>query len=212
MKLPSRHFALCPAAGSSSRMGRTKLLLPLAGRPLVEYVIEAWKQGGVGAVVAVVRGGDAELAAAIEAAGGEVVVADPPPPDMKASIQAGLRHVEARYAPPEQDAFLVAPADMPKLSPAIVRRLIDEHRREPGRILVPTLAGRRGHPVLFPWPFASLVHQLPADEGLNALVDRHPATPVACDDLVTENEQPFGDLDTPEQYQRLADEYEDGEY
>jgi molybdenum cofactor cytidylyltransferase len=118
--------------------------------------------------------------------------------------------LESRYSPADEDAFLVAPADMPKLSSAIVRKLIGEHRREPGRILVPTLAGRRGHPVLFPWRMAALAHNLGADEGLNALFDRNRFEAVACDHLIRENEQPFGDLDTPEQYQRLASEYEGG--
>ena len=75
---------------------------------------------------------------------------------MKASLQAALRHIDANFAPAASDAFLVAPADMPRLSAAIINRLLDEHYANPeSAILVPTLRGRRGHPVLFPWSFGS---------------------------------------------------------
>src|SRR5207249_3730723 len=97
-----------------------------------------------------------------------------PPPDMKASLQAALKHIERQHAPNRSDAFLVAPADMPRLSTAIIDRLVERHAAgQEATILVPTIAGRRGHPVLFPWSLAEEVFALAADEGLNVLVEKH---------------------------------------
>jgi molybdenum cofactor cytidylyltransferase len=200
-----RYFALIPAAGHSTRMRGAKLLMPLNGRPLILHTIAAWQHSRVDQIVIVVRPDDRALADTVQSSNIQVVVPESPPPDMKASLQAALKHVARQHAPTADDAFLVAPADMPRLSPAIIDRLIAQHGTNSGRkILAPTLAGRRGHPVLFPWTFSSQVHALAADEGLDAIVHRYPPMLVACEDLVQESEYPFADIDTPEDYERIT--------
>jgi molybdenum cofactor cytidylyltransferase len=205
----SRAFAIVPAAGHSVRMGQPKLLLPLEGRPLIAHALEAWRSGGVERIVVVVRADDAPLAAAVNSLAipqVDLVQPEVPPPDMKASVQAALRHIQDTYSPGAGDCFLVAPADMPQLSPAIVHALRDEYIREPGRIVVPVAGGRRGHPVLFPWALAASVHQLRPEEGLDALVKQASIAEVACDHFIVKNQRPFADIDTPEEYRRLAGE------
>src|ERR1043165_1578126 len=61
-----RCFALVPAAGYSVRMGEPKLLLPVAGRPLIEHTLEAWQRSQVDRIVVVIRPGDQALAVAVE--------------------------------------------------------------------------------------------------------------------------------------------------
>jgi len=200
-----RTFALIPAAGYSTRMGQPKMLMPVGGRPLIRHTIEAWQQSRVDRVIVVVRPGDEALAEVVRGLGVELVVPGTPPPDMKVSLQAALLHIETNFAPRASDAFLVAPADMPRLSAAVINRLIDEHRASSeSSILVPTIAGRRGHPVLFPWSFAGEVHGLKVDEGLNAIASRQGQRLIPCEDLVTEDEYPFADIDTPEDFRRLS--------
>jgi len=206
-----RYFAIVPAAGHSTRMGRPKLLLPLAGTPLVLHTISAWRQGGVDSITAVARGDDESLASILQSAGVDVVMPPLPPPDMKASVQAALSHIERLHAPAADDAFLVAPADLPQLSPEMIRALIARHAREAGSLLVPTLAGRRGHPALYPWPLARAVFALTSNEGLNALADRFPLEEIACDGLLPVGSRPFADIDTPEQYRAAGGEYEGGQ-
>jgi len=205
----ARHFAIIPACGQSTRMGRPKLLLPLEGKPLVCHALAAWRASSVASITAVVRRDDTELAAALAESGADVVLPSLPPADMKASVQAALSHITSRHAPSVDDSFLVAPADIPRLSPAIVDALISRHDEQPGSILVPTLAGRRGHPVLFPWLLSEHVFRLQEDEGLNSLASRFPPVEVPCDGLVPAGSRPFADIDTPEQYQALGGEYRD---
>ena len=212
-EMTSRHFALIPAAGHSSRMGEPKLLLPVDGRPLVVHTIAAWQRSHVHRIVVVVRPGDDALADVIRGAldsmtmGVDLVTPGTPPPDMKASLQMALQHVERKYAPTATDAFLVAPADMPQLSAPIIDRLIALHAaNSSNKILAPSLSGRRGHPVLFPWPLASEVQALKAEEGLNAIVHRYPPNLVPCEDLVASDEYPFADIDTPEDYQQITND------
>src|SRR5262245_9824776 len=167
-----RCFAVIPAAGVSRRMGQPKLLLLVAGQPLVLHTVAAWQNSKIDRIIVVVRSDDQRLIEAVRDSKVEILLPEVAPPDMKSSVQAALRHLERRYEPTDEDAFLVAPADMPRLSTKIIGRLIDFHASNPGgRILTPTLSGKRGHPVLFPWYLAAKVHAL-ADEGLDWVV--HP--------------------------------------
>ena len=191
-------------------MGRPKLLLPLGGRPLIVHTVQAWERSRVDRIVVVVRPGDdaalRELVSRFCGTRVDLAVPATPPPDMKASIQAALKHIEVRFAPSTDDGFLVAPADMPRLSAAIVDRLIEQHLVGPQpSIFVPIIAGRRGHPTLFSWQLAADVHRLAGNEGLNCIVDRQQPALVRCEDLVASGEYPFADIDTHEQYQQMTD-------
>jgi molybdenum cofactor cytidylyltransferase len=202
--MSGRAFAIVPAAGRSARMGQPKLLIDLAGKPLVQHVLEAWQAAGVEWAVVVVRKDDDALAKVVAQAGAHVVQPAVNPPDMKASIGYGLAHIAATYQPQPSDVWLVAPADMPGLSPAIVRHLIAEAGRQPGRILIPTLSGQRGHPVLLPWPLAAAIQGLGEHEGLGHLIAAHNPLLVPCDTVAGSAEKAFADLDTPDDVRRFG--------
>ncbi len=194
-------FAIIPAAGRSQRMGRPKLLLPWGAATIVECVIAAWRASRAARVLLVVHPEDRELAEVGRAAGAEVVVPEVPPGDMKASVLAALEYAK-RYAPQSDDAWLVAPADMPGLSTAAIDAVIAAYERERAegdgnRLWVASHEGRRGHPALFPWSLAGEVGRLGENEGLDALLRRHAVALVeaGADALA-------GDLDTPQDYQR----------
>jgi molybdenum cofactor cytidylyltransferase len=197
-------FAIIPAAGTSSRMGRPKLLLPVNGQPLVMHTLAAWRASRVGHVIVVVRPDDQSLIEVLAAAGVEVMIPPSAPPDMKASLAYGLADIERRYQPAGNDSWLVAPADMPGLSPRVIDSLLDESGRSPGRILIPTLAGRRGHPVLLPWSLASELPRLAENEGLNSLIDRHDPLLVSCDAIEAQPDKAFADIDTPDDLARYG--------
>ena len=196
-----RAFAVVPAAGHSQRMGKPKLLLPWKHGTIIEATLAAWKASSVAAIVVVVRPDDRELAEICARAGVNVLTPTAAPPHMRDSVQAALQQIASNYHPAEGDVWLLAPADMPHLSSAIVDELVAAHRPDAPAILTPTLDQRAGHPVLFPWPLASQVPRLPADRGINALRWENPTRTVSCDHLGIAREA-FGDLDTPEQYRQ----------
>jgi molybdenum cofactor cytidylyltransferase len=94
---------------------------------------------------------------------------------------------------------------MPRLSVPIINRLIETHDRIASRMIAPLLAGKRGHPVLFPWALAARVFALQPDEGLNAIVETSDPLLIPCDDLVISGENPFADIDTPDDFTRLGE-------
>lgn len=192
-------FAIVPAAGRSQRMGQPKLLLPWGATTVIEHVLAAWKASRVLAVIVTVHPGDDVLIARCRAAGADVVIVDPPPADMKASVAAGLAYAEATYHPGPADVWLLAPADMPRLNARLIEQLLSAHKPHDPRVLVPVAAGRRGHPVLFPWPLAAAVSKLPTEQGIDALVAAAHPVEIDCDELAA-----FADLDTPDDYERLT--------
>lgn len=196
-----RRFAILPAAGRSRRMGRPKLLLPVGGVPLLNRVLDAWLDAGLTGVVVVVHPEDEPLARLVERSAAELVVPAIPPPDMKASLAHGVQYLAKRFSPGAGDVWLTAPADMPRLTAAVIRRVLAAWRPGESRVLVPVCRGRRGHPIVLPWRLAAEVPRLAADEGLNALVARHGVYEVPLD-----NDAILSDLDTPDDYRALGEQ------
>ncbi len=195
-------FAIIPAAGESRRMGQPKLLLPWGRWTVIEQVLSAWHASDVTQIVAVVHPDDQPLAERCGAGGAIVVRPDEPPAEMKDSIRLGLERAAA-FGPHPDDAWLVAPADLPGLAPGVIDRVLAAYAASlsrPGapRIWVPRCGAKRGHPVLFSWALAAEVSRLAAGEGLNALVDRHDVGYVEVERTAIAD-----DLDTPEDYERL---------
>ena len=193
-----RSFAIVPAAGSSLRMGQPKLLMPWRGRTVVEHTLAAWSAGGVSRTIVVTRPDDMSLAQIARQSGADVVTPPNAPPEMKDSIRFALEEIARLHQPTDSDVWLLAPADIPWLSGEVIRDLLAAHQPSTPRILVPVQDSHRGHPVLFPWSLAAQVATLLPHEGVNALLDRHSWTPIPVTAGMI-----HGDLDTPEDYERL---------
>jgi molybdenum cofactor cytidylyltransferase len=194
-----RTFAIVPAAGRSERMGAHKLLLPFHGRPLVERVLAAWSASCVTHTVVVVRPDDEKLAACCEPFRVEVLAPSRPPADMKESVQLATEHIARHCAPADDDAWLVAPADMPGLSWPIIDRVVSEYNATRPLAVAPTFDGRRGHPVAMPWSYVGEMATLGAGEGINALVAR-----IAVRELTWATSEILTDVDTMADYARLT--------
>ena len=121
-------YAIIPAAGHSRRMGQPKLLLPWDQGTILDCVLQTWLESQVEKVIVVARREDAELLEQLERHPVEIVTPDIAPPDMKQSILHGLEHIEAKYAPDANDAWLFAPADMPTLQRLVIDGLIAARR------------------------------------------------------------------------------------
>ena len=178
-------------------MGCSKLMLPWSGRPILYHVLDAWRRSGVSRVIVVVRGDDTAARNLCEHHGVDVVCPDLPPADMKQSVQHALRHVADAYQPVDDDAWLLAPADLPTLTPDLIDCVLAVSRRHSG-IVVPRFGHRRGHPVALPWSLAPEVFALPADAGIDQIVQRE-----AVFDIDLPADAAVNDIDTPEDYQRL---------
>jgi CTP:molybdopterin cytidylyltransferase MocA len=184
-------------------MGQPKLILAIGGRTVIARVVSALRDGGAGRVVVVPPPPDAAGAAILHReaaeAGAEVVVPPSQPLDMRASFEHGLDRLADLDPPPS--VVLLTPADSPGLTAALVARVVAACEAAPGSIVIPTVAGRRGHPVALPWALAQEVRGLPEGVGINALVALMGSRVV---ELPVDDPGAVADLDTPEDYQRWA--------
>lgn len=189
-------FAVVPAAGSSVRMGRPKLTLPLGPTTVLQRVVTTLRDGGVDHVLVVVGRHVPDLVSIAEAAGASTLLLPVPTADMRQSVLAGLRRVEVKHRPAPGDRWFLAPGDCCSFRASTVGKLLAVESGS--AIVVPVTAGRRGHPVLFSWSHIGGIADLPPDAGIDSFVRGQPVREIPVDDpgiLV--------DLDTPDDYDRM---------
>jgi len=192
--------AIVPAAGASRRMGSPKPLLPFGGGSVLGAVAAALAGGGAREVVVVV-GPEAEALDRHAAALGLRRAVNPDPArGMLSSVLAGLEALGGAGAIARRgEPLLVCPADLPALSAATVRAVVD--RLEAGAALaVAVHSGRRGHPLGIAARLAPEIESLDPAVGLRQLLDRH-RDEVA--EVPVDDPGAVDDADTPADYRRL---------
>jgi molybdenum cofactor cytidylyltransferase len=183
-------------------MGQPKLALPLGSGTVIGRVTTALHEAGVEEILVVVGPHVADLCPLAEAAGASVLRLDAETPDMRTTVEHGLRWLQEHRSPDADDVWLLCPADHPTLQPEVVRQLMQAYRsRLDCSIVIPTFADRRGHPALLAWKHVTAITSLASHLGLNSyLRSRESETlllPVGTDHVLV-------DLDTPEDYERLV--------
>lgn len=186
-----RIAALVLAAGQARRMGSNKLLEPLHGKPLLRHAVEAALASQADPVL-VVTGHEAER---IEAALRDLAVRRVHNPDYAAGLSTSL-HRGLAALPADCDGVIVLLGDMPLIGAGLLNRLIAAFNPVEGRALVvPTLAGKRGNPLLFASRFFAEVQAIQGDQGARQLLGEYPelVAEVAAEDAAV-----LTDVDTPE--------------
>jgi molybdenum cofactor cytidylyltransferase len=196
-------FAVVPAGGKSTRMGRPKLQLPFRGRTVLECVLDALRLGGCDHTVVVLGAQAAPLAPLVTQGGAHACLLAEETADMRATVEVGLSWLEQHFRPGDDDAWLLVPADQPTLDPAVVVALRSAYLAQTDKsIVVPTFAGKRGHPVLLAWRHVAGVRRHTAGEGLNTYLRQHEAATLG---VAVDKPSVLTDLDTPEDYARLVE-------
>ena len=178
-------------------MGSPKLLLPWNGSTVIEQLLAALSRPEIVAICVVVRPGDVELQSALHKTTAIVVVPDHDPPNMRDSVELGLKTIRERFHPTDNDGWLLIPADHPLIEPEVLDGLLLRWSHGDCNALVPTFGELRGHPTLIRWSLAKQVEQLPPDVGIKTLLR---SSPNLVTEWPTDRESVLADLDTPEDY------------
>jgi molybdenum cofactor cytidylyltransferase len=144
--------------------GRLKQLLPLGGRPVLRWSLDALADAAIRQVVVVLSPG-VDVAAALAGTGVRQAVNAVAGSDMAASVRAGLAALGHGAS-----GALIFPADHPFVSADTIRELAALHRKRPEAVLIPCHGGRRGHPALFP---AALLRLVGCGSTLREVRDAH---------------------------------------
>jgi molybdenum cofactor cytidylyltransferase len=185
------NVAIILAAGESSRMGKPKQLLSFAGKTMLQCVIDAFDSPKVGQTLVVLGYKADEIMRRIAA----TVIRNPSyARGMFTSVQAGLRAL-----PKEARLVLIAVGDQPKLKRATVEKLIETFEREKHKILVPSIHGRQGHPLLLSARYVKEILAMDESLTLKHFLANHPDELAR---LVVEDEGVLVDIDDRTSYER----------
>jgi molybdenum cofactor cytidylyltransferase len=192
--------ALVLAAGKSTRMGRTKPLLPIDDRDtFLTRIVRTFHSAGVDDVV-VVLGHDAPAVIAALAAAAlspRIVVNDAFESGQLSSVLAGLNVIDR----PGVEGMLLTLVDVPFVAASTVRAVLECYRATRAPVIRPVRGAEHGHPVLLDRSvFADLRRADPAT-GIKPIVR---ARASAAGDVPVDDDGAFLDIDTPAEYSRIV--------
>jgi molybdenum cofactor cytidylyltransferase len=130
------------AAGSSSRLGEPKQLLPFRGTTLLGATLDVARQCEFDQLLVTVGGAAADVQAAVDFTGTEIVENREFGSGCGSSISAAIARVDGAT-----EGIVLMLGDQPGVSAETVRRLIDQGRTS--QVAVCHYADGRGHPFWF---------------------------------------------------------------
>jgi molybdenum cofactor cytidylyltransferase len=190
------------AAGKSSRMGGpNKLLAEIGGKPLVRIVVDAVLASRARPVV-VVTGHQRDKVEAALAGLSVKFVHNPHFADgLGTSLKAGIAAL-----PAEADGAIVCLGDMPQVDAALIDRLIGAFDPDHGALVVlPTIDGKRGNPVVWSRRFFPDLMAVEGDVGARYLIGRYTE---AVAEVPLTGTAALTDVDTPEALEAVRAELE----
>jgi molybdenum cofactor cytidylyltransferase len=191
--------AIVLAAGKSSRMGRSKAMLPLAGGDtFLSRIVRTLGAAGVQDVVVVVGHSADAIVEAFAKTNLTARFVDNPSYErgQLSSLLTGLSVVDR----PGVIGALVALVDAPLFAEATVRAVIDRHRVTRAPVVRPVCGSRHGHPILIDRSLFDAVRAADAAAGVKPVVR---ANTSHAGDVEVDDEGAFVDVDTPEEYERV---------
>lgn len=180
------------AAGESSRLGRPKQMLEIAGESLVHRAART-ALGYCTAGLVVVTGAVHDPIVATLAPTPARIVHNPEWQEgMGASLRCGVA-----ASPANADAFLLVLCDQPRIGRGELGALVDAWTAAPEAIAAAGYAGSCGVPAIFPARFRDRLLALRGERGARALLEE--------EDRVSVVDMPAAafDIDTPEDAGRL---------
>jgi xanthine dehydrogenase accessory factor len=197
----ARASGIVLAAGTASRMGGLKALLPLGDRCLLQHVVDAALASCLDEVIVVLghRADEVRSVLAIPEGGRARVVVNA---DFAAGQSASLR-CGLRAASPASETAAVLLGDQPTVSAARIDRVAAAFfasQRPAARPVFPEAGGAPGHPVFLARRLWPLLEAETGDRGARELLAAHPDWLTA----VPESGAPPPDLDTPDDYEAAA--------
>lgn len=182
------------AAGKSQRMGRNKLLLKVAGRTILDRVLDAMKASDADETFVVLGHRPEDLRPIVEAHGAKVILNPDYEEGMTSSVKAGLRHVTA-------DAAFVVLGDQLGLGAELLNTMSTLMEKDQEALIVsPICDGKRGHPVLLRRALFDEILALGEGQSLKDVVVRHET----FHRVIEGDRWCIMDVDTPEDFEKAV--------
>lgn len=186
--------AVLLAAGTSSRMGDFKQLMPFRGRTIVEACVETLLAADVDETIVVVGHRGDEVEAAVARHPVRVVRNEDYLAGMSTSVKTGVA------AAADAAAVLVCLCDQPHIPVHVFDAVVAAYRETGAPIVVPTIAGDTGHPALFDMSLRDEILAVDPNEGLRSVTYAHRGERLR---VPVDTVGVLDDMDTPDDYERL---------
>jgi molybdenum cofactor cytidylyltransferase len=186
------------AAGTSSRMGTCKLLLPWGENTILTRLLDQWRMAGAAQIAPVIDPSNQPLRKALAHAGfspSDWIENRSPQLGMFSSLQEASRWTGWLST---LTHWIISLGDQPHIQISTLRLLLDAARKNPTRICQPALNGQTAHPIILPASnFRELAHHGVPD--LRTYIRTREAFRLR---VPVKDAGVSGDLDTPEDYTR----------
>ena len=183
------------AAGTSSRMGQPKQLLPFRGTILLDWAMaQAEAASALDEVIVILGQAAAEIQPRLHSTRARVIVNPVFTEGCSGSYKAGMAAID-----PRAEAVMVLLGDQPGVDSAVIDQVAQDWRTQGGRIALTSYRGRRGHPMVFARALFEQLRQLSGDKAAWKILDAHPdwVRDVAVDHAFPD------DVDTRQDYEAL---------
>jgi len=197
-----RVAAVVLAAGRSTRMGAVnKMLAEIGGKPLVRIAAEQAVASRAKPVIVVTGHEREKMESALSGLPVRLVHNPDFAEGLGTSLKAGIAAV-----PDEADAAIVCLGDMPQVDAALINKLISSFYPERGAlVVVPSIDGRRGNPVVWSRRFFHDLMSIQGDIGARHLIGSYAEAVV---EVPVTGEAALTDVDTPESLSAVKSEIE----
>jgi molybdenum cofactor cytidylyltransferase len=187
------------AAGSSSRMGSPKQLLPWENTTVLGHALDVACACRADRIILVLGAQADKVRNALGSRSCEVVFNQNWAEGLGSSINAGLSYINSAVSEsPVPDAVLLMLADQPLIDTEYLDRLITHFQRGDGDIVCTNYGQKLGVPAIFDKKYFPALAELSGDIGAGKLIAGHADTAFGL------NPGNRGmDLDSPQDYTRL---------
>lgn len=182
------------AAGASRRLGQPKQLLMLAGRPLLQHVIDSAGQSTLDDIVVVLGAQAEQICAALQPGRARIVLNERAADGQSTSIHRGIAALDQDIT-----AVLIMLGDQFGLLPTLIDQLVAAYQASQPAIVAPRFTDGPGNPVLFDravWPDLLAIQ---GDTGARELLRARQAEVLT----VAVNGPRLPDIDTWDEYARI---------
>jgi len=201
-KKEPRIAAVVLAAGRSTRMGAiNKLIAEIGGKPLVRIAAEQALASHAAPVIVVTGHERAKVEAALDGLPVRIVHNPDYAEGLGTSLKTGIAAV-----PDDAAGAVVCLGDMPQVDHALIDRLLSAFDPERGAlVVVPTIDGRRGNPVVWSRRFFPDLMAITGDIGARHLIGSYAEAVV---EVPVSGAAALTDVDTPDALSALQAELE----
>jgi molybdenum cofactor cytidylyltransferase len=162
-------WLLVLAAGFSKRMGKQKLLLPIEGQSLIQFLVKKLLDTTADGIVVVTNSEYQEVKTEVDYMPVVVLENDHSYLGMSSSLKVGITYLKNRQA----GAAVVLLADQPTIDKETINLLIENHRLNKQPILQTYYRTNPSHPVLFSNRWFDELLTISGDKGARDLLEKN---------------------------------------